>query len=139
MRNLVFALYKGKIVQLGLSDGTACAWEPWLHVFPKDSLTLVGFFASSRFFGAPGGGVLHECKTKPLSAHFVHYFGAWDFPLQIKMIRMKPEEGESPSRQRFHVRPILIIATVRKTLADEFLHILEASGDDYGDAALPVP
>ena len=21
-----------------LSDGTACAWEPWLHVFPKDSL-----------------------------------------------------------------------------------------------------
>ena len=63
LRNLIFALYKGKIVQLGLSDGTACAWEPRLHVFPKESLTLVGIFASLRFFGAPGGGVLHEYAT----------------------------------------------------------------------------
>ena len=52
---------------------------------------------------------------------------------------MKPGEGESPSHGKGFVRPILIAATVRKTLADEFLHILEASGHDYGDAALPVP
>ncbi len=43
------------------------------------------------------------------------------------------------STAKVSVRPILIAATVRKTLADEFLHILEASGHDYGDAALPVP
>ena len=52
---------------------------------------------------------------------------------------MKPGEGESPSHGKGFVRPIMIAATVRKTLADEFLHILEASGHDCGDAAFPVP
>ena len=42
------------------------------------------------------------------------------------------------SSAKVSLRPILIVAAVRKSLADEFLHILEASWHDYGDAALPV-
>ena len=42
------------------------------------------------------------------------------------------------STAKVSVRPILIAATVRESLADEFLHILEASWHDLGDVAFPV-